>query len=152
DRGFYKCFSTQKGGDVITFLMETERLSFAEAVEKLARDAGLELPQQSAEEQQNWRKRTTLIEWAETACRFYEDQLRAPGGGEARAYLEKRGFGRDAWARHRMGFAPGGWRTLSDHLTQQGAPIEDLIAAGLLVDPEEKGKAPWDRFRNRVIF
>lgn len=152
DRGFYKCFSTQKGGDVITFLMETERLSFAEAVEKLARDAGLELPQQSAEEQQNWRKRTTLIEWAEMACRFYEDQLRGPSGAEARAYLESRGFGRESWARHRMGFAPGGWRSLSDHLTKQGAPIEDLIAAGLLVEPEEKGKAPWDRFRNRVIF
>src|SRR5215813_7213483 len=62
DRGFYKCFSTQKAGDAITFLQETERLSFAEAVEKLARDYGLELPKQSAEEVREYKKRTTLIE------------------------------------------------------------------------------------------
>lgn len=152
DRGFYKCFSTQKSGDAITFLMETERLSFAESVEKLARDAGLELPKQSAEDQQTWKKRTTLQGWVEKACQFFEEQLRAPGGAEARAYLEKRGFGREAWTRHRMGFAPSGWRNLSDHLTRQGASIDDLVAAGLLVESEEKGKAPWDRFRNRVIF
>lgn len=152
DRGFYKCFSTQKAGDAITFVMETERMSFAEAVEKLARDVGLELPQQSAEEQQNWKKRTTLMDWVEKAAKFYEDQLRAPAGAEARAYLEKRGFGREAWTRHRMGFAPNGWRNLSDFLTRQGASTDDLVKAGLLVEADEGGKAPWDRFRNRVIF
>lgn len=152
DRGFYKCFSTQKGGDAITFLMETERLSFAEAVEKLARDYGLELPKQSADEERQYRKRTTLIEWVEKACAFFEDQLRKPAGAEAREYLQKRGFGPEAWARHRMGFAPDGWRSLSDFLTKQGASIEELIEAGLLVQPEEGGKQPWDRFRNRVIF
>src|SRR6185503_15018931 len=61
DRGFYKCFSTQKAGDAITFLMETERLSFAEAVEKLAKDAGLELPAQSPGEMQQYKKRNTLL-------------------------------------------------------------------------------------------
>lgn len=152
DRGFYKCFSSQKGGDAITFVMETERLSFAEAVEKLARDYGLELPKQSADEERQYRKRTTLIEWVERACAFFEDQLRKPAGAEAREYLQKRGFGPEAWARHRMGFAPDGWRSLSDFLTKQGASIEELIEAGLLVQPEEGGKQPWDRFRNRVIF
>lgn len=160
DRGFYKCFSTQKGGDAITFLMETERLTFAEAVEKLAAEVGLDLPRQSAEEQQTWRKRATLMDWTEKAAAFFEDQLRGPGGADARAYLEMRGFGRDAWTRHRMGFAPAGWRNLSDHLTKQGAPVEDLVAAGLLVEPDDAGgsnasggkKQPYDRFRNRVIF
>ncbi len=152
DRGFYKCFSTQKAGDAITFTMETERLSFAEAVEKLARDYGLELPRSSAEEVQQYRRKNTLLDWAEKACGFFEDQLRGPGGQEARDYLEKRGFTREAWARHRMGFAPNAWRALSDHLTKQGATIEELIEAGLLVEPDEKGKQPWDRFRNRVIF
>lgn len=156
DRGFYKCFSTQKGGDVITFVMETERLSFSEAVEKLAAEAGLELPRQSAEEVQHFRKRSTLIDWVEKACAFFEDQLRGPQGGAARAYLEKRGFGREAWARHRMGFAPDAWRALSDHLTRQGASVAELVEAGLLVQPEDDGdgksKQPWDRFRNRVIF
>ncbi|MDP3492186.1 MAG: DNA primase [Hyphomonadaceae bacterium] len=151
DRGFYKCFSTQKSGDAITFLTETERLTFAEAVEKLARDVGLELPAQSAGEAQQYRKRATLIDWVEKACVFFEDQLRKPAGTEAREYLQKRGFGPEAWARHRMGFAPDGWRALSDFLTKQGATIEELIEAGLLVQPDD-GKQPWDRFRNRVIF
>lgn len=152
DRGFYKCFSTQKAGDAITFLTETERLTFAEAVEKLARDYGLELPKQSAEEEKQYRRRTTLIEWVEKACAFFEDQLRKPAGAEAREYLQKRGFGPEAWTRHRMGFAPNGWRSLSDFLTKQGASVEELIEAGLLVQPEESDKQPWDRFRNRVIF
>lgn len=158
DRGFYKCFSTQKGGDVITFVMETERLTFAEAVEKLARDAGLELPRASAEEQQTYRRRNTLIDWVGKAALWYEAQLRSPGGAEARAYLEKRGFGPEAWTRHRMGFAPAGWRNLSDELVRQGARVDELVEAGLLVEPdaeksgEGQSRAPWDRFRNRVIF
>ncbi len=151
DRGFYKCFSTQKSGDAITFLTETERLTFAEAVEKLARDVGLEMPTQSAGEAREYRKRATLIDWVEKACLFFEDQLRKSAGSEAREYLQKRGFGPETWARHRMGFAPDGWRTLSDYLTKQGATLEELIEAGLLVQPED-GKQPWDRFRNRVIF
>jgi DNA primase len=152
DRGFYKCFSSQKAGDAITFTMETERLSFSEAVEKLARDYGLELPRSSAEEVQQYKRRNTLLDWVEKASVFFEDQLRGPGGQEAREYLEKRGFTREAWARHRMGFAPNAWRGLSDFLTKQGATVEELIEAGLLVEPEENGKQPWDRFRNRVIF
>lgn len=157
DRGFYKCFSTQKSGDAITFLMETERLTFAESVEKLARDYGLQLPTQSPAEQQQYRRRTTLIEWVEKACVFFEDQLRKPAGSEAREYLQKRGFGPESWARHRMGFSPNGWRALSDHLTAQGAKVEELIEAGLLVQPDGEGgdgksRQPYDRFRNRVIF
>jgi DNA primase len=87
DRGFYKCFSTQKSGDAITFLMEIERLTFAESVEKLARDYGLELPKQTAEEERQYRRKTTLIEWVEKACLFFEDQLRKPAGAAAREYL-----------------------------------------------------------------
>src|SRR5262249_55290704 len=91
------------------------------------------------------------------ACAFFEDQLRGPQGGEERAYLEKRGFGREAWTRHRMGFAPNSWRALSDFLTRQGASLEELVEAGLLAEPEEKipdgkKKAPWARSSNRVIF
>ncbi len=156
DRGFYKCFSTQKSGDAITFLVETERLTFSEAVEKLARDYGLELPSQSPAEQQQYRRRTTLIEWVEKACAFFEDQLRKPAGAEARDYLQKRGFGPDAWKRHRMGYAPDGWRVLLELLTKDGATVEELIESGLVVQPEEgadgKSRQPWDRFRNRVIF
>lgn len=157
DRGFYKCFSTQKAGDVITFLMETERLSFAEAVEKLAQDYGLELPRQTAGEERQHRRYTTLIEWVEKACQFFELQLRRPQGRAARAYLQRRGLDEEAFARHRLGFAPDGWRHLIDHLTSQGASAEELIEAGLVVKPDADGadgrtRQPYDRFRNRVIF
>ena len=156
DRGFYKCFSTQKSGDAITFLMETERLTFAESVEKLARDYGLELPAQNPGEAQQYKKRATLIDWVEKACAFFEDQLRKPAGAEAREYLQKRGFGPEAWKRHRMGFAPDGWRMLLELLTKDGATVDELIEAGLVVQPDEgadgKSRQPWDRFRNRVIF
>ncbi|MEZ5937344.1 MAG: DNA primase [Hyphomonadaceae bacterium] len=152
DRGFYKCFSTGKGGDVIRFVMETERLSFPEAVEKLAGMAGLPMPQASREDAVRFQKRSTLQDWAEKACAWFETQLRSSSGADARAYLERRGFGPDAWTRHRIGFAPDAWRGLSDHLTRQGAKIEELVEAGLLVQPDDSSKQPWDRFRNRVIF
>jgi DNA primase len=156
DRGFYKCFSSQKGGDAITFIMETERLSFAEAVEKLARDVGMELPKASPEAAQEYRRKATLGDWVERACAFYEQQLRSPAGAEARAYLEKRGFTEAAWTRHRMGFAPGGWRNLAELLVREGASVDELIEAGLLVRPDAEGggkaREPYDRFRNRVIF
>ncbi len=161
DRGFYKCFSTQKSGDAITFLTETERLTFAEAVERLARDVGMELPKQSEGEIQQYRKRNTLLDWAEKACAYFEAQLRKPAGREAREYLQSRGFGEEAWERHRMGFAPDGWRNLADELVKQGANIDELVEAGLVVRPDDEeggeGKTDskqkfWDRFRNRVIF
>ena len=63
---------------------------------------------------------TTLIDWVEKACVFFEDQLRKPAGAEAREYLQKRGFGPEAWTRHRMGFAPDGWRMLSDLADEAG--------------------------------
>jgi DNA primase len=162
DRGFYKCFSTQKAGDAINFLVETERLTFSEAVEKLARDVGLELPRQSEGEVQEYKKRTTLLDWVEKASAWYEKQLKRPAGKEAREYLKSRGFGEEAWDRHRMGFAPDGWRNLADELMKQGATLDELVEAGLVVRPEDEEageeKKPgakekfWDRFRNRVIF
>jgi DNA primase len=152
DRGFYKCFSTQKSGDAITFLMETERLSFAEAVEKLASDVGLDLPKQSAEEQQVYKQQVTLRDWVERACQFFEAQLLRPVGAEARQYLEKRGFGEASWRRHRIGFAPDGWRNLFDELVKQGATAEQLVEAGLVVQADDDAAKRWDRFRNRVIF
>jgi DNA primase len=152
DRGFYKCFSTQKAGDAIKFLQETERLSFNEAVEKLANDVGMELPQSSAEDQQVYRQQVTLRDWVERACQVFETQLRRPAGKDAREYLQKRGFGEGAWERHRLGFAPEGWRNLFDELLKQGATAEQLVEAGLVVQAENDPTKYWDRFRNRVIF
>lgn len=152
DRGFYKCFSTQNSGDVFTYLMETERLTFAEAVEKMAAYAGLELPTASPNEEARYRRRSNLQHWVELAAEYFEAQLLSPAGEEARQYLQGRGFGPASWKTHRMGFAPDGWRNLLDHLSSKGAKTDELIEAGLLVQPDGAGKSPYDRFRNRVTF
>jgi DNA primase len=151
DRGFYKCFSTQKSGDAISFVMETERLTFNEAVEKLANDAGLALPSVSAEDQRDQRRRADLMDWLEEAARWFEAQLRTGHGAEARTYLEARGFGADAWSRHRMGYAPKNWRLFLDHMVSRGAREAELIEAGLLGTSDEDGRV-YGFFRDRVVF
>lgn len=150
--GYYKCFSTQKSGDVFTFLMETERLTFTEAVEKLALETGTPLPAADPAEAAKAERRAGLHRWAEAAAQYYEMQLRSPAGTAARDYLERRGFGPEVWTRHRIGFAPPGWRNLLEHLKSRGAQVEDLLEAGLVSRKEEGRREPWDFFRNRVMF
>ena len=80
DKGFYKCFSTQNSGDVFTFLIEVEGMSFPEAVEKLASEAGLEMPRDTPEERERHQKRKTLADVNEAAAKFFEKMLRMPEG------------------------------------------------------------------------
>ena len=87
---------------------------------------------------QEYKKRTTLLDWVEKASAWYEKQLKRPAGKEAREYLKSRGFGEEAWDRHRMGFAPDGWRNLADELMKQGATLDELVEAGLVVRPEDE--------------
>ncbi|WP_084418035.1 DNA primase [Henriciella litoralis] len=147
----FKCFSSGMGGDVISFVMETERLSFMEAVEKLADEAGMQLPKATAADEETYDRRKRLYECCEAACKFYEDRLRAAEGTEAREYLEGRGLGAGAWARHRLGFAPDDWRKTIDHLKAESFGMQEIIDAGLAVQKEGGGE-PYDRFRGRVIF
>ncbi|MEM5516717.1 DNA primase [Henriciella sp. AS95] len=147
----FKCFSSGIGGDVISFVMETERLSFMEAVEKLADEAGMQLPKATAADEETYDRRKRLYECCEAACAFYEDRLRAAEGTDARAYLEGRGLGAAAWARHRLGYAPDDWRTTIDHLKSKGFSDREILESGLSVQ-KESGGDPYDRFRGRVIF
>ncbi|MGB3625872.1 MAG: DNA primase, partial [Henriciella sp.] len=147
----FKDFSSGIGGDVISFVMETERLSFMEAVEKLADEAGMALPKPTAADAETYDRRKRLYECCEAACAFYEDRLRAAEGTEAREYLEGRGLGAGAWARHRLGYAPDDWRTTIEHLKSKGFSESEITEAGLAVQ-KESGGDPYDRFRGRVIF
>ena len=149
--GFFKCFSTGLGGDVIKFLQETERLGFMEAVEKLAEQAGMSMPTASPEQKEVYDRRQRLYAVCEAACQFFEDQLRAGGGGEARTYLQGRGLHPDAWGRHRLGYAPDEWRALLDHLSKKSFSKSEVVEAGLAVRKEGRSD-PYDRFRGRVIF
>ena len=151
EKGQFFDFSSGKTGDLITFLQESQRLSFAEAVERLAAEAGVALPAIDPRGLEQEKVRQGLGEWLELAAQWYEAELRRPVGREARAYLETRGLPDAEWGRFRLGFAPGGRTALKDYLVAKGARPPELIEAGLLIAPED-GAAAYDRFRDRIIF
>ena len=151
DKGQFFDFSSGKTGDLISFLQETERLTFVEAVERLAAEAGVPLPAVDPRAAEQERVRQSLSDWLETAAQWFEAELRRPVGRDARAYLERRGLPESEWARFRLGFAPGGRMALKDYLVAKGARPGELVETGLLIAPEDGG-APYDRFRDRIIF
>jgi DNA primase len=151
DKGFYHDFSSGKHGDLISFLQETERLSFTEAVERLAGEAGMPLPSLDPRYAENEKRRQGLVDWLELAQTWFKSELRRPVGSEARSYLEKRGLPADQWERFGIGFAPAARTALKDYLVAKGAKVPQLVESGLLIAPED-GSAPYDRFRNRIIF
>ena len=154
EKGFYHCFSSGKHGDAISFLMEVEGLSFPEAVERLADMAGMALPAVDPEAEKRAEQNKKTISWIEQAQGFYEKSLRRDIGQNARAYLKTRGLTGEDCKRFGIGYAPDSFDALRDELTQQGAKMERLVEAGLLIKPDENkaNKKPWDRFRNRIMF
>jgi DNA primase len=151
DKGQFFDFSSGKTGDIISFLQESERLTFVEAVERLAAEAGVPLPAVDPRAAEQDKVRQGLSEWLELAAQWFEAELRRPSGRDARAYLEKRGLPEKDWARFRLGFSPPGRTALKDYLVAKGARPGELVETGLLIAPEEGG-APYDRFRDRIIF
>ncbi len=144
-------FSSGKNGDIFKFVMETEGLSFPEAVEKLAAEAGVILPKITAEAQVQEEKRKGLHEVVELAAQFFEAELMGERGGAARRYLASRGLDGEARTRFRLGYGPADRFALRDHLAGKGVPAELMMEAGLLVHGEEIA-VPYDRFRDRVMF
>ncbi len=151
EKGFYHCFSSGEHGDVISWVMKTEGLGFADAVERLAGQAGLAMPRSSPAERQAAERRRGLQEALEAACSWFEEQLRATAGQEALAYLEGRGLTQETIAAFRLGYAPDARGLLRRTLNAQGFADPTLVSAGLIKQPEEGGE-PRDYFFNRVIF
>jgi DNA primase len=151
DKGFFHCFGCGAHGDVIGFVMRTEGLSFPEAVERLAGEAGLQVPVASPEERVRAKARETLHGVNEAACVWFERQLRAPAGRAALDYLKGRGLGDETIARFRLGFAPEGRDALKAALMKEGLSEALLLEAGLIGRPDD-GRAAYDRFRGRVMF
>ena len=152
DKGFFHDFSSGKHGDLISFLQETERLTFVEAVERLAAEAGVPMPVADARSAEQERERAGLADWLDQAARWFEGELKRPGGRDARDYLIRRGLPESEWARFRIGYAPNGRTGLKDYLIAKGARPGELIEAGVLIEPEEGKGQPYDRFRERIIF
>src|SRR5689334_6119070 len=106
DKGFFHCFGCGAHGDAIGYVMRAENLDFIEAVERLAGEAGLQVPQQTPHERERAQRQKTLLEATAAAAGFYEKQLWASGGARARDYLMRRGLDEEAIGRFRLGWAP----------------------------------------------
>jgi DNA primase len=151
---FYHDFSTGKHGNIFDFLMETEGVSFPEAVERLAAMAGLPLPAVTADAAEHAQRRKTLYDVMELAAKFFADTLASRHGAKARGYLADRAISPAVQLQFRLGYAPGDQQTrfaLKEHLGAQGIPVEDMVEAGLLIAGEDI-PVPYDRFRDRVMF
>jgi DNA primase len=150
-KGFYHCFASGEHGDIFTFVMKTEGLSFPEAVERLAGEAGVPLPKVEARDHQKADEWVRLYAVMEAAQRFFEEKLKSAEGTEARRYLENRGLMRETTARFRLGYAPPSRVALKAHLTQAGFTPSEMASSGMLVTGEDI-PVPYDRFRHRVMF
>ncbi|MDX1780592.1 MAG: DNA primase [Thalassovita sp.] len=150
-KGYYYCFGCHAKGDAITFVRETENVEFMEAVEILAREAGMPIPKRDPQAQQKADRRSQLAEVMDMAVQFYRLQLKRGGAEAARAYLDRRGLKPETLDRFEIGFAPEGWQNLWDHLRGKGVEEALIIGAGL-AKPSNKGKKPYDTFRNRIMF
>ncbi|MFW2588998.1 DNA primase [Sagittula sp. SSi028] len=150
-KGFYYCFGCHEKGDALSFVQKLDNVGFMEAVEILATEAGMEMPAKDPRAQEKIDRRTQLTKVMEEAVRFFRFQLKTQAAGEARAYLQKRGLTADALDRFEIGFAPAGWDNLRLGLTGKGIAIDDLVACGLS-RKSDKGRDPYDVFRNRIMF
>lgn len=150
-KGFYHCFSSGRHGDIFRFVMETDGLSFPEAVERLAADAGVALPDPTPEDIERDKRRLTLHETMELASRYFMATLQSREGALARGYLSDRGLTPAIQADFQLGFAPESKHGLRDHLAAKGIDRETMIEAGLLIHGEDV-TVPYDRFRGRIIF
>jgi DNA primase len=148
----YHCFGCGAHGSVFDFVMQTEHLGFREAVERLAADAGVPMPADRPEQNDAARRRRGLYEVVEAAARYYEKMLRMPVGRDALAYLHRRGVGDDLIGRFRLGYAPDARSALRAELARAGFTDTLMIEAGLLIKPDADDRAPYDRFRGRVMF
>ncbi|WP_018183631.1 DNA primase [Kaistia granuli] len=150
-KGRFHCFGCGESGDHFTFLTKLEGLSFPEAVERLAMEAGVPMPARDVHAEEEERKRASLHEVMELACRFFEEGLQSRDGASARGYLNGRDLGPDIQRRFRLGYARQSRNALKEHLASKGVPHEDMVATGLLISGEDI-PVSYDRFRDRVMF
>lgn len=150
-KGLFHCFGCQEGGDSIAFVMKVDHLSFSEAVERLAAQAGITLRYEEGgygrASQQG--ERTRLVEAHKTAALYYSEQLNSPEAQIARAFLDERGFDQQAAQHFGVGYGPAGWDHLTRFLRGRGFTDKELVLSGLSQDGR---RGPIDRFRGRLMW
>ena len=153
ETGTWYCFGAcGTGGDVFTFLMRRENLDFREALEHLARLAGVPLPAAQPHDSEAERHRERLRAICAAAARYYHHLLfHHPQGTAARAYLSQRGITEETMVAFQLGYALDDWEAGQRHLLGQGYTLEELAEAGLVVE-RQHGRGYYDRFRGRVMI
>jgi len=151
DKGFYHCFGCGAHGNAYDFVIRTENLSFPEAVEKLAQEAGMSVPRLTPEARAQADRLSSLAEVMERAAAWFESELQGRAGQAAREYLAQRGVAAGTASEFRLGFAPDRPDALSQALLARGATQALLVEAGLVALPDD-GRDAYDRFRNRLMF
>lgn len=154
DKQFYYCFGCGAGGNALGFIMDHDNLDFPQAVEELAKAAGMEVPREQGGRGQKPRQPTDspLYPLLEAAAEFYRQALKShPARKAAVEYLKGRGLSGEIARDFGLGFAPPGWDNLYKHLSSDTLQQKVMIDAGLLIENNETGKR-YDRFRDRVMF
>lgn len=146
ERGLYHCFSTNKGGDIFTFVQEMEGIDFKGALMMLAERAGVDIRSYNKEAKDEHDRLYLLIE---AACAHYEERLKE--NDDVVLYLEDRGLSKESIAGWRLGYAPADWRELHQYLQKKGFADREIEKAGLIKRPESGGEW-YDRFRGRIMF
>jgi DNA primase len=150
EKGFYHCFGCGAHGDAIRFLTDQRGLPFMDAVKELAGKAGMDVPAPDPRERERGERAAGLYDIMEAAAKWFAEQLDGVDGGPARDYLKQRGISDATKRKFGFGFAPDSRGKLKQALEKFG--VERLVEAGLLIQPDEGGKAPYDRFRGRLTY
>ncbi|GCB49619.1 DNA primase [Streptomyces sp. NL15-2K] len=151
-KGLFHCFGCQEGGDTITFVMKVDHLSFSEAVERLAGQAGITLRYEEGGYNPAHQRgeRIRLVEAHKIAAEWYMEQLAgSPEADAGRKFLAERGFDQAAAEHFSVGYSPQGWDHLTRYLRGKGFTDKELILSGL---SQEGRRGPIDRFRGRLMW
>ena len=149
DKNYYHCFGCGAHGDLISFVMHIQHVSFLEAIEQLANESGLVIPVSKPQDKEKAKHQASLYEVMEKACNFFQKQLSGPLGARALTYLRQRGLDDDVIARFRLGFSPDGGTLLNQELKNFNDNL--IIESGLFLK-REKDNSRYDRFRGRLMF
>ena len=150
EKQFYHCFSTNKHGDIFTFLVDVEGMSFPQAVEQLAEYAGVELRALTKKEEQKIINRKKLLSIMEIAGKYFVENLR--NDNRPISYLNERGIGKNIIEEYHIGYAKKDFSSLNLYLSNKGFLNEDILRAGLIIESSKKKKTYYDRYRDRIIF
>lgn len=153
ETGTWHCFGAcGTGGDVFSFIMRKENMTFGEALRHLASRAGVSLEPPTEQKKAEDARRQRLLEVVNAATLFYHHLLlNADEAQKAREHLASRALEVTTWQRFQLGYAPQGWRGLSEYLMGKGYALADLVEAGLVVEQEDRS-GHYDRFRNRLVI